>query len=316
MCHVTDLGYVKESEICVMSQILGMSNRVKHVSCHRDKHRSLLQQAKPIHEDSAPQTRILAAAPCARMKHFYSAWRLHVISAPLLKTTLDKQSDNDSLRPGPTCKVVASYSDVDLSEQQEIRGLFREKVFQQIKHGCTADSASGYAAYAQQYLCDAQGFRWASTISKQLYIPDWDHMRFEWFESVHSCGLLRPLRSSKEAQKGLLAFLLDRNWVVRSRPARRTVTLSRVSKQCVREQLESYTLCRFQADAVTPFPIFPKRLPRKNPTLSKYKFLSKQKEQCSQTRHNSVKNQRKYEGRTRRRIANLLLHISLEIKSC
>jgi hypothetical protein len=46
-------------------------------------------------------------------------------------------------------KVVASYSDVDMSQQQQISRFFREKISRHIKQGYSSDSASEAEIYAQ-----------------------------------------------------------------------------------------------------------------------------------------------------------------------
>jgi hypothetical protein len=66
-------------------------------------------------------------------------------------TQVTKANEHVSL--DPIGKVVASYSDVDMSQQQEISCFLRENFFQRIKHGYSSDSASEAAVHAQRQRC-------------------------------------------------------------------------------------------------------------------------------------------------------------------
>jgi hypothetical protein len=76
---------------------------------------------------------------------------------------------NEHLSLDPIGKVVASYSDVDMSQKQEISSFFRENFFQRFKQGYSSDSASEASIYAHQQRRDEQVLRW--TLSEQLFIP-------------------------------------------------------------------------------------------------------------------------------------------------
>jgi hypothetical protein len=93
-----------------------------------------------------------------------------------------REATSNNLNPSPTGMGVAD-SDVHHEEQQEISDFFLDNFFDRVRQGYTHDSTSESRAFFVRLRVDAQGLRW--TPHEQLYIPDWDNLRFECFEAVH-----------------------------------------------------------------------------------------------------------------------------------
>jgi hypothetical protein len=85
--------------------------------------------------------------------------------------------------PSSLSTGVVDYSDVHQDQQQEVSIFLKETFFKRVRHGYTKDKASESAVCSGRLHIDAQGLQWTS--NEQLFIPHWDNLLYECFESVH-----------------------------------------------------------------------------------------------------------------------------------
>jgi hypothetical protein len=90
---------------------------------------------------------------------------------------------DETLNPKPLSTGVVDYSDVHQDQQQEVSNFLMESFFKRVQQGYTKDKASKSAVSSSQLRVDAQGLFWTS--NEQLFIPNWNNLHYECFESVH-----------------------------------------------------------------------------------------------------------------------------------
>jgi hypothetical protein len=89
----------------------------------------------------------------------------------------------EPLSPKPWSTGVVDYSDVHQDQQQEVSNFLKDTFFKRVRQGYTKHKASASAVCSGRLHVDAQGLQWTS--NEQLFIPHWDNLRYECFESVH-----------------------------------------------------------------------------------------------------------------------------------
>jgi hypothetical protein len=91
---------------------------------------------------------------------------------------------------------------VHQDQQQEVSSFLKETFLKRVRQGYTKDKASESAVCSGRLHVDAQGLQWTS--NEHLFIPHWNNLRYECFESVHKhqfaghFGAQRPLKKATQ----------------------------------------------------------------------------------------------------------------------
>ena len=123
---------------------------------------------------------------------------------PVPRQAQKRKRRSVSSQPVPESRDAVQSYPSSPEDDQQASAFFRDNFFKRVVAGYESDSAVSPGSEHVPAVADSEGLRW--TTQQQLYVPDYETLRKECFESVHSMPWMGHYGTQRTQEKALQLF--------------------------------------------------------------------------------------------------------------